>query len=298
MRYLFAAVSILACAACLGAVPAADEVRIGIIESMFGEKDPKAIEVEVIEFRRLMDAATKLKGSSTKVKDVRQLGEQLVNKKLDLGVCHGFEMAWIKAQFPQVKFLPLVVAINEQPTVKSVIVVKADSPIQKFDELQGKTLAYSKSSKAFSRLFLERLCGKPIDAFFSKVVNQFTGRDRKTRDMNSEVALDQVVEGSAQATVVDSIALKQYERRKPERFRMLRVLESSVDFPATAVFYVDGAVDQATLKKCQDALLNFHRSSGEAKNLLELWRLTQFTTVPADYDAQLSAVLKAYTPPT
>lgn len=277
-----------------------DAVRIGLIESIFGEKNPRSIDVEVDEFSKQMDAATKLKGQSTKIKDGQTLADQLVGKKLDLGVCHGFEFAWMKLQHPQAKFRPLVVAINKQPKVRSMVVVKSDAPITKFTELQGKTLALSKNSKAYTRLFLDgcaEKAGKPVHEFFSTVTKEFVGRDRKTKDMNSEVALDQVVDGKAQATVVDSIALAEYERLKPARFKLLKVLETSTDFPPTAVVYIEGAVDNAKLSKYREALLGFHKSSKEAQNLLENWRLTQFIDVPPDYEQQLNEIGKTFPPP-
>ncbi len=277
-----------------------EELRIGLIESLFGEKNSRAMDVEAAEFRRLMDSATKLGGNSARVKDARSLGEQLVNKKLEFGVCHGFELAWMQQQFPEAKFRPLVVAINKQPNVRSMVVVKNDGPIRKFAELQGKTLALSKNSKAYTRLFLDKCCqqaGAATDSFFSSVNKEFVNRDRKTKDMNSEVALDQVVDGKAQATAVDGIALKEYERLKPERFKMLRILESSEEFPPSPVVYVEGAVDSIKVAKYRDALLNFHKSSKEAASLLENWRLTQFIEVPADYDQQLRDVLKAFPAP-
>jgi ABC-type phosphate/phosphonate transport system substrate-binding protein len=193
-----------------------------------------------------------------------------------------------------------VVAINKQSKVRSLVVVKADTPIQNFAELQGKTLALSKNTKAYTRLYLDRSCqqaGKSADGYFATITKEFVGRDRKTKDMNSEVALDQVVDGKAQATVVDSIALAEYERLKPARFKLLKVLDSSIEFPPTAVVCVDGAVDPAKLAKYQDALLNFHKSSKEAQSLLENWRLTQFTEVPADYEQRLGEANKAFPPP-
>src|SRR5205823_9180376 len=71
-----------------------------------------------------------------------QLASQLKEGKFDLGAFHGFEFAWACEKNPDLK--PLMVAVNKQPFVRAVLVVREDNKAADSTALQGKTLALSR----------------------------------------------------------------------------------------------------------------------------------------------------------
>src|SRR5262249_29423954 len=124
------------------------------------------------------------------------------------------------------------------------------------------------------------------DAFFSKI----------TFPDNVEDALDDVVDGLVQATVIDRAALDAYKRRKPGRFKRLQEVVRSQPFPPTVVAYYNAALGEATLRRFKDGLLG-GASKEKGEMLLTLSRLTGFETVSKDFSRVLAETRKAYPPP-
>ena len=90
-----------------------------------------------------------------------------------------------------------------------------------------------------------------------------------------EAALDDLVDGTVQAVVVDEVALTSYKRRKPGRFAKLKELKKSPVFPAAVVAYRPDKWNDTDLKTMKDALLNAHQNP-EGRQLLTMWKLTGF----------------------
>jgi ABC-type phosphate/phosphonate transport system substrate-binding protein len=272
-------------------------VRIGLIETIFGETSKETIEAQTEEFKKIMEERTGRKGESKRVTDFRALADDLAQGKLDMAVCHGFELAWIKKEYPQLELRPLVVAVNEDYYVKALIIVGAKDAAKTVADLKGKTLALSKQTKAYSKLFLERRCEpQSVTEFFPTIARDYTPRGERTKKpLNSEAALNLVATGKAQATVVDAVAWNEYKKRNS--IEGLRILEESAEFPATAVVYNPKSVDTETQDSYRKALSEFHTGSKAAKDLLQSWRLTQFKPVPPDYDSRLQAIGATFPPP-
>jgi ABC-type phosphate/phosphonate transport system substrate-binding protein len=278
-----------------GSAHAQEPVRIGIVKSIFGERSEKDVQAEAMLFKQIMEDQTKRQGESQAISDVWNVAEQLAAGKLQFGVCHGFELAWAKTKFPHLQ--PLVVAVNKQPYVQAVIVVKADDASPDVKALAGKTLARAKRWKAFCKLFLQSQIGD--GPFFGKVLgaDPFKDRNGLERDMTDEDALDAVVEGQAHAALLDSVALAWYQENKPGAFKRLKVLARSPEFPPTVIFFMGGKVDQATQDLYTQALLAIHQAPDyRGKNLLTAWRFSHFDRVPADYDKKLGESAKAFPP--
>jgi len=124
------------------------------------------------------------------------------------------------------------------------------------------------------------------EVFFSRITNPTTIED----------ALDDVVDGLVQVAVAPQLALEKYKRRKPARFAHLKELMHSPAFPAPVVVYQEGAIDQATLVRFQDGLLNAHKKQ-QGQMLLNLFKLTKYEKPPADYDRVVAETGKAFPPP-
>jgi len=202
-------------------------------------------------------------------------------------VFHGFEFAWARLKYPVLK--PLMIAVNQQRNPKALLVVHRDSLATGFGDLQGKNLALPRFTREYCRLFMQRrceTCGQCAEKLFGRITNPSDIDD----------ALDDVVDGIVQATVVDSVSLASFQKRKPVRFARLKIIQESETFPAGVVVYHPGALDEATLKRFRDGMVNASRSL-RGQQLLALVRMTGFEQVPDDYNDLLTSIAKAYPPP-
>jgi hypothetical protein len=119
---------------------------------------------------------------------------------------------------------------------------------------------------------------------------------RVTKPATVEDALDELVDGTVEAVLVDGVALECYKKRKPGRFAKVKGIEKSGVFPAAVVAYRAGAVDKETLRRFQEGMTNA-RKSAYGRQLMTLWRMTGFESVPEDYEQTLKDVAKDYPAP-
>lgn len=104
------------------------------------------------------------------------------------------------------------------PVYFSDIIVNADSSLQRFDDLVGKTLCYNDpGSNSGYNLLLYRLIqtGHPKH-FFGKA----------TQSASHQRSINLVAEGLADCSAIDSTVLEQELRNSPELAQRLRVIES------------------------------------------------------------------------
>jgi len=230
---------------------------------------------------------TGLKNEIVRARDWQDLAKQMVDKQIPLGVFQGHEFAWAQNQHPELK--PLVVAANGTPYIVAYMVARKDGPTTNFAGLQGKSLALPPGSEGFPWFFVQRqgeALGKKADAFFSSIQRDYE---------NVEDAVDDVVDGKVEATVVDRTSLEAYKRRKPGRFRQLTELTHSETVPRAVIAYTEGALDQATLDRFRNGLLRAGQQE-RGQTLLTAFHLTGFERAPADFDKVLATTRKAYPP--
>jgi len=264
-----------------------DTIRIGIIGSFYRDQPDENIKTTVTSLNDLMVAQTGFKGDPVKVDDLEQLGDKVAKDEMQLGVLHGHEFAWIHKKYPELK--PLLIVVNQNLYQQGYVFVRKADGVSSFGQLKGKSLALAKHTSEPCHLFLDRQCmetGAKADGFFSKI----------THPGNVEEALDDLVDGNGDATVVDEMALTSYQRRKPGRFAKLKELVKSPQFPASLAIYRPGWWQEADLKSIRDALLNAHHNP-EGRQLLTMWKLTGFQEVPDDYEQSLAKIAEAYPSP-
>jgi ABC-type phosphate/phosphonate transport system substrate-binding protein len=266
--------------------PAPATVRVGLVDTMFRGESEKQIQSMAGPFKSLMEEQAGVVGEVTLSADMDQVAGHLKDGKIELGVFHGFEFAWARQKEANLK--PLMVAVNQQPFARAVVVVREDNKTD-VAGLQGKTLALSKLVREHCRLFLERRCvqkGQPMDKWFGKI----------TTPRTSEDALDDVAENQAVVTVVDEVEMEAFRKKFPKTGAKLRVLMESEKFPAPVIAYVSGKADEDMLKKLRAGMIGA-KSTERGRNLMELCRITGFEAIPADYEQSLTDILKAYPPP-
>lgn len=214
----------------------------------------------------------------------RDLAKKIAKKELPLGVFQGYEFAWAQAENAELK--PLLLALKGARYPVACVLVHKDNPAKDFADLEGRAFALSNLSIGVPSFFMERQVqdqGKTTETFFAKV----------TTPDNIEDAIDDVVDGIVQATVIDRSGFEAYRLRKPGRCRQLRVLMQAEPVLPVIIAYASGSLDQATLNRFRSGLLRAsHQERG--KMLMAMFRLTGFEDVSVDFEKMLIATQKTY----
>lgn len=218
----------------------------------------------------------------------QELAQKMAKGELHVGVFQGFEFAWASEKFPQLKPLALAVNVYRYPT--AYVIAKRDASIKDFAGLQGKIVTVPATGAGYLRFYLEReaeASGKPPAQFFAQIKESDTAED----------ALDDVVDGQAQATVVDRATADGYKRRKPARWNQLAPVKQSPPFPPTVIAVFDNVLDQATQDKFRKGLLNA-ATKERGKTTISMFHLSGFESVAGDFDKVLKETRKNFPPKT
>jgi ABC-type phosphate/phosphonate transport system substrate-binding protein len=208
--------------------------------------------------------------------------------KIQFGVFHGFEFAWMKQKQPALQ--PLMIAAPQYRPIRSFLVVHATSTAKGFADLKGMTLALPHGSREYSRLYLERSCkelGQSPEAFFAQITTPKTAED----------ALHDVADNkTVQATVVDGSAIQCFTERNPGRSKRVKIIASSEIFPPSVVAYREGSLDTEVIHRFRDGMSKAH-TTPLGRQLLSLWLMTGFEPIPADFPKAMADIVKSYPPP-
>ncbi len=230
---------------------------------------------------------TGLNSEITHEKDWQVLADKMARGDIQIGAFQGYEFAWAQARYPVLK--PLALAVNGYRYPVACVVVRRDNRASDFAGLQGQSLALTVTTQGCLALFLDRqthVAGKERDAYFSRTISC----------PNYEDALDDVYDEVTQAALVDQGALEAYRRRKPGRYRHLKVVARSQRFPPVVLAYYEGALDPATRRKFLNGLVAANRTE-KGRMMMTLFKLTSFQTIPEGFDELLADVRKAYPVP-
>jgi ABC-type phosphate/phosphonate transport system substrate-binding protein len=280
----------IASAVLVAPTPAADPpppVRMGMPASMFRDVKPGVFAALAIPFYSLVENQTGLKSDLALIQTPDEMREQLESGKIQLGVFHGFEFAWMKQKAPTLQ--ALMVAAPQHRPLKALILVAQDCPAKTLADLKGKNVALPQGTREYVRLFLNRTCqamGQSPDAFFGQV----------TKPATPDTAMHQVVDAEGvQAAIVDGGMYQAYEANYSGRAKRLRVLATSESFPESVVVYAPGKVDEDIIRRFRQGMSTAH-ATPMGRQLLSLWSMAGFQPIPPNYDQQLADVLKAYPP--
>lgn len=263
-------------------------VRIGMPAAMFREVKPAMFTALTKPFYSLVEGQTGLKSELVLIPSPDDMRQQLSDGKLQFGVFHGFEFAWMKQKDPTLQ--PLMIAAPTYKPMKAFVVVNGANTAKGLSDLRGKTLALAAGTKEHSRVYIDRCCqtaGDLPSKFFEKI----------TAPANAETALHDVYSDKAQAAIVDGAALQCFLDRYPARAKKLRTLTESPSFPLSVVAIHRGAIEPPVLAKFTDGMGKANTTQ-MGRQLMSLMQMTGFEPVPADYDRQLAEIVKHFPPPT
>jgi ABC-type phosphate/phosphonate transport system substrate-binding protein len=266
----------------------ATAVRIGMLNSMFKDVKPAMFNALAKPFYSLVETQTGMKSELLLVPSADEMRQQLDAGKLQFGVFHGFEFAWMKLKQPALQ--PLMIAAPQYRPLRVYLVVHSTNPAAGLADLKGKTLALPNGTREHTQLFLTRSCealGQPPESFFGQITTPKTAED----------ALHDVADNkTVQAAVVDVAGLQCFKERNPGRFKRLKVIVTSEVFPESVVAYREGSMDGDVVRRFRDGMGNAN-STPLGRQLLSLWTMTGFEPIPPDYWQRLDHIVRTYPPP-
>jgi ABC-type phosphate/phosphonate transport system substrate-binding protein len=259
-------------------------VRIGVASSMFRDTPEPMVQIMMKPLKSLLETQTGLNGQMVAGADALALGNELADDKVQLAVFHGFEFAWVLQKHPE--FKPLIIAVNPPSCAKVSVIVRKECTAKDLADLKGKKLTVAQHTREHCHLFLERRCPQCPAKFFAEV----------STPADFEDALDAIVDGAADATVIDGSCLDTYAQRKPGRYARLKTLIQSEPFPWAVVVCNPANFDEASQKRFREGMINA-KQTPKGQQLLTLCRITGFEKVPPDFEKELKEIAKAYPPP-
>jgi ABC-type phosphate/phosphonate transport system substrate-binding protein len=262
-------------------------LRIGVVGTLFRDMPEPMVQIIMGPFKAMIESTSGMTSQLVTVPEPDRLAQDLADDKLQLAVFHGVEFGWAQERHPRLR--PLVVAVCRQRTLHAYLLVKRDSRVSGFRELKGKIVALPRQSRDHCRLYLERRCeecGCAAEEYLAKVA----------RPAHAEDAIDDVVDGRVDAAVVDDAGLDRYEQDKAGRFAQLKTAQRSEPFPCGLIAYNPGAIDETTMDRLRDGLLNCNRSRN-GRDLLGTIRITALEPVSPEYEKLVVDIVKAYPAP-
>jgi ABC-type phosphate/phosphonate transport system substrate-binding protein len=264
-----------------------DLIHIGIVGTLFRDV-PETLVMALMEpFAVLMEAQTGLRGELCPAGQAYDLARKLAEDKLQIGVFQGIEYAWAQQRYADLQ--PLMVIITKYAHQHAFLVIRASDRANGFAGLKGKILAMPKFNHEHCYQFVEKHCrqlGAEPERFFSKIA----------KPKSAEDALDEVADGKVAGAVIETVPLECYKRRKPGRFAELSVAAASEVFPASVVVCHRGALPDEVIRRFREGMLN-GQNTAIGRQLLMLWRVGGFETIPADYQTICRNIVKDYPPP-
>jgi ABC-type phosphate/phosphonate transport system substrate-binding protein len=263
-----------------------DVLHVGTSGTLTGEKSSR--EKGALEsLKSFIKEVTELDNDITRQKDWRELTDKMAKGQLHIGVFQGYEFAWAQKEHPELKPLALAINLYRYPVV--YVVTARDNKAKDFAGLQGQSVSLPDTGQPYLHLFAAQEAkaqNKDLKDFFSKT----------TAEQSVEDSLDNVVDGTVQAAVVDRAALEAYKQRKPGRFNKLKEVAKSKPFPPVIIAFYDKVLDDGTLKRFRDGLEGAGKTE-RGRTMMNLFHLTAFESAPDDFANVLAETLKEYPAP-
>ncbi len=198
-------------------------------------------------------------------KTYKEVNDQLEQRQIDAAfICSG-AFVEAKSRFPiEIIAVPVV---NGKKTYNAQVIVRKDSPIHHFEDLRGKTFAFTDPLSNTGRLYaverVRELHSTP-GRFFSKVIYTH-GHD---------YSIQAVARGMVDGATVDGLVLNYIKAYYPEKVKNIRIIETSKPFGMPPVV-VHKSLNYRLKKKLRQALLNMDKDP-QGKKILERLMIDKF----------------------
>ncbi|CAN5456048.1 hypothetical protein BH11PLA2_BH11PLA2_32060 [soil metagenome] len=263
----------------------APDVKIGMYQGMFRDVPPNVVAALAKPMKALLEKTVGVTGDAILLKDSEELAAALNDKKVNVGVFHGFEFAWLKAKNPNLE--PLLVAMPHGGRLQACLVVPADSKVEKIADLNTDPIIVCKGTKAHCVVYLESL-RKPLAANIAPPISKPT--------LVLDEVLGEMCVGGHPAAIVDAGALEAYKNMNPGNAKGLKVICKSEYFPYGVLAIHKDNLTPEIKSKVVSGLTNADKTA-QGRPLMMLWNLKSFEEVPADYNDQITSLLKHYPAP-
>lgn len=201
-------------------------------------------------------------------KNYDEMNNLLKTKEIDVAfICAGPYVEGKKKFGLELLAAPVV---DGKTVYYSYIIVAADSKIKKFEELKGKTFAFtdplSNTGKLVPTYMIAKM-GETPETFFKKFI--YSG----AHDASIHAVINGLVDGAA----VDSLIYDYLARHKPGLTSSTKIIEVSPPFGIPMVVARPG-LDQDLKLQIQDALLSVHLDS-YGEQILKKMDIEKFTII-------------------
>lgn len=243
-------------------------LRVGLVPN----QNPETIKAQYASFKTYLEKALGIPVELFVGSDYPGVVTAMTTDKLDLAYFGG--LTYLQAR-EQSEVYPIVTEVDRftnDRTYYSVIIVPADSPVQKVEELKGKTFAFgdvaSTSGSLYPRIMLDQ-AGLKVPGDFKEV--KYTGGHDAT-------ALS-VQNGSIDAGGLEERILQRLidqGKIDPKKIRIIKRSEGIMGYP----WVVRSKLDKDYVEKIINAFINI-----KDPELLKLMRAENYTKVNAsDYN--------------
>lgn len=177
--------------------------------------------------------------------------------------------------------LVAVPVIRGESTYRAYVIVAADSPWRRLEDMRGRTVAYVDPKSLTGREYLRHRVGAvqgQSDTFFGDAV--YTG--------SHDRSIEAVARGVVDVASVDHLIFEMMKEQRPEIGEKIRILEHSPPFGAPPVV-VPRSTSQAMRTALRDALVGLHTTEVGANTLRQL-RIDRFEPVTKEHYASVSAI--------
>lgn len=254
-------------------------VKVALLESVFVGQDRDKVVEQIKPFAEIIKKDTQ-SDAIFDVMSFEQAEKEFKAGTVQLVILTGLEFAWMHAAVPEAKAL-LVASIDAGAT-RTVVVTKQEDAAKELKDLLGATVAVPDKMPFISQQCLKTALTQPLEKAFKLV-----------KSGNVDETIEEVLDGKARAAVITGAGMDVFKERKPGRFKKLKPLYESVDFPPTTVMYNDKNTDKEALAKFKDALLKSY-DKPEGARVLTLYKLKGFEVVPDGFEKKAEEIAKAF----
>ena len=208
-------------------------------------------------------------------KTYKEVNDRLENKQIDAAfICSG-AFAEAKNKFP-IEILAIPV-IQGKTTYNAYIIVHSSSPVKRFEDLRGKSFAFTDPLSNSGRLYAVKRVhdfNSTPEAFFSETIYTHA------HDYSIQAVAHQIVDGAT----VDGLIFNYLKEKYPEKVKDVRVLEISEDYGMPPVV-THGDADPTLKNKLRKIFLEMH-TDPEGLEILKQLSIDRF--VPGNDNDYLS----------